>query len=1240
VDRRTLNWPAIITSTVLLAAVVVLAARPGLLAPLVTHLLNRQLLSKIDGELRVQEYHLRPFQGLDLVNVSVNLPGDRGGHTLVAVDTLALDFRIRELVGPRPRLRRAQLTGVEVFHNQDAPAAEPSTGEFTPPRVAVDLLWIENAEVEVSGPDGRLRERIADVSWRGAIAGDRDSLQVRCRLARADWTTRDARLRRIRGDVTVTPDGIRVRGLTGKLNDGRFAVDGFADLAGDLRLDVAGTGLSTHEVSLLTGVDLDFAATGAIEAVITKTGDTVVLDGRDFDGVIEGFALQDVHGQAVIVPGEVRFDRVQGEVSGARYDGSLVLDTDAPGGTDVLLEGEAAQVDLSTGLIPEAEDLPRTWGHGRLRVQHTAATEWTDVTGTLLDGEIAIMPFDTCRIDVSAREDSLIFHAVDLSYRSLRARFAGTSDRREIVAGEAAVRADDLRDLPRPWGFPPQLGGAFSGTVQVAGPLTDLRVAGPTTLTDVALGPLTVAAGQGHVAAERILGEDWHLTADLAGGGLALGGVPLGQYALAAGVGPTAVVVDTFRAQHGDTVVSFRGRADLVGGEADIWLQRARIEFADNVWRTPGPLSARVGPHRAIVPDVRLVSRQGTLSGRLRLEAGPIDGELRLDNFDLRLIEPFVPAARGVGGTVTADATVGGTSDAPVVTASGQLRDADFPLARVDTLTVGGQYREGAVHVDSLTVASEFGHVALSGTVAHPGATVAEFWPGADLDLDVAIRGGDWAFLEPFAIPALDRLAGVVDGELQVSGRTDSPVVAGQLDSRDFRIHWLRLERLTGEIYADHQLLVLGNLAGHHGALALRGRVEVPVDLDFLSTPETPLDGPFYARLVVPDSTDLAPLTEATGAFIRASGRGSGEVIISGPLDHPLWQGDLSVDDAGFVITQTQEVYHDVRVRGHFHGDDLILTEVTGKEGLTGTFRGDGFVRFRGLEMETYQLDLQMDEFLLASVPDMRALLKSSNAGITGVAVGPDSVLVPKFTGDYELILGRYTGTFQGAGEGEDPTLATVAPAWLADVRVTGGTRTARIVNQNMDLDMSGDVTLIRDESGLLLRGSMNIDAGRLPVFANTFNVVRGTLDFSQAVGLVPRVDLVADTRIRLRSPRTGASTVERITVHVTGTLAEPEIAYSSESGYPREAVERMLLGLSPYPDEQGDDAALANTSLGAGLNLVERELARGIKFVDTVELEHVSGQQAGDAQFNPLVGVGKYVRILGGERYDNRRRL
>ena len=64
-------------------------------------------------------------------------------------------------------------------------------------------------------------------------------------------------------------------------------------------------------------------------------------------------------------------------------------------------------------------------------------------------------------------------------------------------------------------------------------------------------------------------------------------------------------------------------------------------------------------------------------------------------------------------------------------------------------------------------------------------------------------------------------------------------------------------------------------------------------------------------------------------------------------------------------------------------------------------------------------------------------------------------------------------------------------------------------------------------------------------------------------------------------------------------------ISYSSESGYPREAIERMLLGLSPNPDEQGDQGALTNASIGAGFNLLEREIARELPLFDTVEIDH-----------------------------------
>jgi autotransporter translocation and assembly factor TamB len=240
--------------------------------------------------------------------------------------------------------------------------------------------------------------------------------------------------------------------------------------------------------------------------------------------------------------------------------------------------------------------------------------------------------------------------------------------------------------------------------------------------------------------------------------------------------------------------------------------------------------------------------------------------------------------------------------------------------------------------------------------------------------------------------------------------------------------------------------------------------------------------------------------------------------------------------------------------------------------------------------------------------------------------VGPDSTLVPKFSGDFELIRGRYTGVFGAEPGAVDPTVATVAPAWLADVNILGPPRSARILNRTMELDMSGDVRVVRDESGLYMLGRMDIDSGVMPVFNNTFKVVRGRLDFSREVGIVPQVDLDAETRVRLRQPD-GTAIVERLTVYATGPLDKPEIAYGSESGYPREAIERMLVGLSPYPDAQADQGALAQASLGAGMNLLEREIAGEIGFFDTVDLEQIQRQQAGSSlSLDPLVGLGKYI--------------
>lgn len=1223
--RRRIRWPAVVATTFIVAAVAFVLLRPSALAPVITHLVNRQ----IGGTLRVGHYDIRPFQGLDAQDVTLTLPGERGGLTLVAIDTLEVDFLLREVMGLQVRLRRLDARGVEVYHNQDPPADEAvPAGQL--PRLQIDQLRIARLRAEVSDHQGRLRERIESLDWRGEVGSNGRQLEVFTRMGRVDWPTRSSVMDRIYGRVIVDDEGLKTDGLSALWNEGEVGISGLIN--GDVvDIEAHGRRVETEALVDLTGLELDFSAAGDIDIAVDSRNDTIRLDAL-FSGRMEDWQLREVRGLASITDAGAFFHSVRGGVgSEAFFDGTFSVDTTGV----ITIEGEARNLDIRDGLIPETapEDLPRTAGRGRLRIVHTPDDEVTRVTGTLAEGQVEIMPFDRCQVDIWAREDSLHFHQIDLVYRTIEAQLQGSSDRQEIFQGNLSLSVGDLRDLPEDWEWPP-LQGQARGRVSLFGPVDQLGVSGSVRYQDLNLGPMTMQAGEATLVGEQVLGDDWRVGLATAGPGFDLGGVPLGDYRLWLRGDATSAAVDSFRAVRGDTVVTAHGRADFAPDQAEIRVDRGAITLGGNRWRLDGETTASLGPGHLDVPRLHLLSDQGVLLAAARYSTADslLDGRLEVSDFDLNLLDPFLREDFRPGGLATATVEVGGRPAAPEVSAVGELVGARFEVADIDSLRLRAGFVDGVVHIDTLGLQTDYGDVLVRGDIVHDGVPLAEFWPGAALDLDLTIDGGDWTFLEQFELEALDRLTGQVDGRLHAGGTTDDPLIRGDLHSAPFTFQWLKLDELRGTVRVDRTQLALGGLVGRQDQLELGGRVEVPLRFDLLSEPESPEDGPFLAHLRVPEDSDLSPLLHATSAFTRVEGRGGGELIISGPLSHPLYQGRVTMSDVGFVLRGNEEVYHHCQATGEFRGDRLIVDSVTGQEGLRGTFEGSGYVLFDGLVLSTWDFDFTADRFLVATIPDLRAVVRTRNGGFTGVPVGPERTLVPRFTGDFEVLKGRYTGNFADPGTGAiDPTLGTVAPDWLADVRITGAPRSSRIVNATMELDLSGDVTLVRDADGMVINGGMTIDNGRLPVFHNTFRVVRGTLDFSRAVGVIPNVDIDAETRVRVRSQTSSQSRVEKLTVNATGPASAMTISYSSESGYPREAIERMLLGLAPYPDERGDQGALTAASIGAGFNLLEREIAREVTFLDTIEIDQIQRQEAAGVALDPLIGVGKY---LGSDLY------
>jgi len=1208
-----------------------LAANPRHVAPYASRLVGKHLLGMERGGIRVRDFRVRVFEGMDLYGVSLSLPTDSGGMTLVAADTVTADFSILEVLGVVPRLRRVVVSRPEVYsragEKSDVDDVAPGNSDY--PRLSIENLIIRDAFLEFSGSDGRLTERIRQLDWQGSVHSDK-TIELGLRGCSVDWETHDSRLDRLRGKIVIDNDKFEASPVFGLFNDHPAKVSGSRHWDGRLDIAVMGEGVSVAEVEDLIDMTIGFNAQGDLTATFVSDGDTTWYEGI-FKGELEGYDVEVLQGEAVITQASVDLSNLDGRINGASFTGSGAFDIRNTENVTYVLEGNVRDADLAKGLVPGEDELPVTDGHGYLRIEHADRPMWTRVSGVLHDGFIDIIPFDSCYVDVEAWTDSVELKRIELFEGDLHVLLDGVSSADRVFRGEISAGSADLSSLPATWDLPP-LRGRLSGQGRLMGPLEDLDFIGWASIHGLKLDQVAAGFSEAALVIENVL-EDPHVTADVGGRDLQVGKVPLGDYLLRGAASSTYARVDSFRSDLGDTTVAFRLGAVFTDSVSHYRLEDYLVSMEGTDWSLEQPVDFDLGPGYLDVPAAALVSSQGTLrlNGRY-VSDGLVSGAMELRSFDMGLLDPFFETQRSLNGTISADVALSGTSAAPVIDLDGHLTDAAFELAEVDWLHLDVGFSQGSFDIRSFDLQSDYGQVRGSGTVSHPGTDIEDFWPGAELDLDVSVQEGDWLFLEQFELPALDRLNGVFSGDLQVAGTTRDPLIVGSLRSAPFDIHWLHLDSLTGQVHVTGDELVLADLAGVQDNLNLSGRIEVPLEFDLLSEPVTPLDGPFYMQLEVPPGSNLEPLSRATNAFVQSSGTGEAHVIVSGPLDHPFYQGRVKIEKAGFVLRDLEEIYADVSCEGTLRGDKLLIRNITGREGLRGTFDGEGSVTFKGLVLETFDVRLNLDRFLVASIPDLRAVVNSRNGRLTGVKVGPDSLLVPRFTGDFEVVKGIYTGDFQEKGGGNDPMAATVAPDWVGNMHIHGAPRTVRIINRELELNLGGDLDLSRDEGGMYLRGSLDVNSGKFYVFANTFDVLRGKLDFSREVGFDPRLDLDAETRYRLRSKFSSNTIIEHIGVHVGGTILEPVITFSSQRGYSREAIQRMLLGLEPDVTPEGDSARLYNASIGAGFNVLEREIAREFDIIDTFEIDQIQRQRAtGDTGIDPLIGVGKY---LGSDLY------
>ncbi|MBB6123116.1 translocation/assembly module TamB domain-containing protein [Sphingobium subterraneum] len=342
---------------------------------------------------------------------------------------------------------------------------------------------------------------------------------------------------------------------------------------------------------------------------------------------------------------------------------------------------------------------------------------------------------------------------------------------------------------------------------------------------------------------------------------------------------------------------------------------------------------------------------------------------------------------------------------------------------------------------------------------------------------------------------------------------------------------------------------------------------------------------------------------------------------VQGTGANPLIQGAVATNAATLDSPVTGMRLTGIRTQGRFDGSKLVLSSFTGTTRGGGSVSGQGTLDFSlgqgvgiDLALQANGAELLNRDDIGATVTGPITIRSDGNGGTIG---GTLDVVRSRFT------LGRAAAVAQipelriiernGRRDDFDPVRR--AEPWRLDIKARARNRLmvdgmGLSSEWRMNLDIGGDVANPR------LIGSAEMVRGSYDFAGRRFDLTAGTIRFDGSVPTNPTLDITAEATVSDLSA----------TIRVTGTSAQPVIAFSSVPSLPEdEVLSRILFGssITQLSAPEALQLAAAVGSLrgsGGGLDPINTvRKAAGLDRLRILPADATTGQ-------GTSVAVGKYI--------------
>jgi len=588
--------------------------------------------------------------------------------------------------------------------------------------------------------------------------------------------------------------------------------------------------------------------------------------------------------------------------------------------------------------------------------------------------------------------------------------------------------------------------------------------------------------------------------------------------------------------------------------------------------------TVKYGKDRVELENVRLVSGDQSLevNGAFALKGESPVGDItvRARNVDVRQLETLLLMDRGLGGRLSADATVTGTAQAPAIDGHVEIRNGTFQTYKYESLIADLDYVGTRVAVDATLQQSATEAITAKGTVPtslfKASASGDHIAPSdADrIDLHVKSTALNLGIVQGFT-SQITNVMGTLEADVHVTGSGQDPHLQGFVDIKggafglpaggtsysglntriELEPEKVRLQNFAIVDEHGEPLNVSGELAVHAREV---GAVNISIDSDNFELIDNELGD------VGIDS----------------------KVTVTGELRRPVVKGTVRLEAARLEVDKILQLFYDP------YAIEELPPIVSAERSIEGS----------GSAEEATARALRRAE-TTAAVPATKASAEAGPAPAPGGAFSRVELDLRLVVPDNLVLRGK---KLRPGG----PTGAA-----LGDVNITVG----------------GDMQIVKPAGGqILLLGTVQTVRGTYDFQGRRFELTRGgTLRFLGETRPNPALDITA-TRV---IPGTGVEA----RVRIQGTVRAPQLSLTSNPPLEESDILALIVFNRPVNElGTGERASLATTAGGIATGFIAAPLGESIGRaldLDLFELTTTTeegdlgagltlGQQVGDRAF------------------------